>query len=59
MPCIINLESGSGRYINECLLVLDYLIEFVDVGDVLLDEIVIALRIGLGHEYLLVARVLS
>ena len=38
------------------LLILHNLIEFVDVGYVLLDEVVIALVESLGHQYVLIAR---
>ena len=41
------------------LLILHYLIEFVDVGYVLLDEVVIALVESLSHQYVLIARVLG
>ena len=41
------------------LLILHNLIEFVDVGYVLLDEVVIALVESLSHQYVLVTRVLG
>ena len=56
---IAYLKSRSWSYFIKILLIFHNLIEFINVRYVPLDKVIIALVESLGHQYVLITRVLS